>query len=196
MPLKSTCETAATGLYAAAAIVLTINLAFSSKPVAAQRVIGFDPSAGPICDGPRGVAPCEVIRRWMEDQARGAQGNGLGPPPGTGSGIHGLPGAGLLPQDGQIAGTIAQSCGGEPRCMALAWGSVEVQRCRNGLGTEGGCFGPNGEIMKIVNRFLPQHLQPNVIIKNMESDLNNGPGENNDLVGCNGFVPRLFGSRC
>lgn len=111
-------------------------------------------------------------------------------------GLAGLPGAGLLPQDGQIVAAIVQRCGGNPACMGTAWGAVEVQRCRNGVGVSGGCFGPNGEIFRVLNAVLPQNLQPSTIIHNVTNDVTYGPGRNNDLVGCNGFVPKLFGSRC
>lgn len=50
--------------------------------------------------------------------------------------------------------------------------------------------------MKVLNRAMPHNLQPQVIVGNVQSDLRNGPGRNNDLVGCNGALPRLFGSRC
>jgi hypothetical protein len=125
----------------------------------------------------------------------------VGPMPGypqsfPSPGLGGLPGAGLLPQDGQIVAAIAQRCGGNPVCMGSAWGAVEVQRCRNGVGVPGGCFGPNGEIFRVLNNVLPENLQPSTIIHNATNDLTYGPGRNNDLVGCNGFVPRLFGSRC
>lgn len=104
-----------------------------------------------------------------------------------------LSGYGLLPQDGAIVSQIAYSCGGNPACMVGAWGRVEIQRCRNGFGVPGGCFGPNGEIMKVINGVVPQHLQPNVIIKNMANDIQNGPGPNNDLVGRNGWLRKRLG---
>jgi hypothetical protein len=81
--------------------------------------------------------------------------------------------------------------------MAAAWGSVEVQRCRNGIGVPGRCFGPNGEIMRVVNGILPRNLHPDVIARNIANDLSNGPGENNDLFGCNGWVNKnLLGGGC
>lgn len=122
---------------------------------------------------------------------------GFGAPPPTGfPGAAQLPGAGLLPQDGQIVATIASQCGGEPGCMAAAWGRIEIQRCRNGMFVPGGCFGPNGEIMKVLNQVLPRNFQPQVIIGNVQNDLQNGPGENNDLVGKNGWVCRTFFGGC
>lgn len=152
-----------------------LGLAASVVPTAAQQQTGFQPGVGPICSGPLGPGPCADVHRWMGQN---------------------VPGAGLLPRDGQIVATIVQSCGGEPQCTAASWASVEVERCRNGVGVEGGCFGPNGEIMKAINRVLPQHLRPNVIIENTKDDLENGPGPGNEIFGCDGFVPRLFGSRC
>jgi hypothetical protein len=32
-------------------------------------------------------------------------------------------------------------------------GTIEVTRCRQGVGVAGGCFGENGEIAKVVQRF-------------------------------------------
>lgn len=104
-----------------------------------------------------------------------------------------FPGQGFFPQDGQIVATIYQGCGGEPRCMAAAWATVEVSRCRQGLGVPGGCFGPNGEIMKITNHFVPRHLQLPVVMGNIGSDLRNGPGASNDVTGRNGWLRRRFG---
>lgn len=57
-----------------------------------------------------------------------------------------------LTRDGQMVAAIAQSCGGEPQCMAARWAAVEVSRCAGGIGQPGGCLGPNGEIM----RYSPQ----------------------------------------
>jgi hypothetical protein len=176
--------------------LLLLLLATSGR---SQQFMFNDPTAGPICSGPLGPGPCAAVMQYLQ-QAGGAgspgggfagSGPGFGPP-----GMGGLPGAGMLPQDGQIVAMIGQRCGGQPVCMAGAWGAVEIQRCRNGLFVPGGCFGPNGEIMRVLNRVLPQNLQPQTIITNAQSDLTNGPGRNNDLVGCNGAVPRLFGSHC
>src|SRR5260370_37483281 len=84
-----------------------------------------------------------------------------------------LPGAGLLPQDGQIVAGIYQPCGGEPRCLLAAWGTQEATRFRQGFGGPGRGFGPNGEIMKDVNSLLPQNLHPHVGLKNIESAIQN-----------------------
>jgi hypothetical protein len=104
-----------------------------------------------------------------------------------------LPGYGMLPQDGQIVGVIAQQCGGNPYCIAGAWATVEVQRCRNGIFVSGGCFGPNGEIMKVANRFLPHNLQPQVIINNARHDIQHGPGNTNDVTGRDGWLRQRLG---
>jgi hypothetical protein len=72
--------------------------------------------------------------------------------------------------------------------MAATWGAVEIQRCRSGIGVPGGCFGPNGEIMKVVNRVLPDNLHPDVILRNMKRDLDEGPGPNHDIFGEDGWV--------
>ncbi|WP_424139644.1 hypothetical protein [Roseomonas chloroacetimidivorans] len=193
--IRTTLATAALGGFLA--------LGSGASPAAAQQQIGFHPMHGPICSGPLGPGPCADVIRWMQANGMGNGGFGMPGPvgqgPGGGPGVPAgtnLPGAGLLPQDGQIVAAIGQRCGYEPRCMAVSWGAVEVQRCRNGFGVEGGCFGPNGEIMRVINRVVPQHLQPNVIVRNVENDVRHGPGRNNDLVGCNGAIPRLFGSRC
>jgi hypothetical protein len=94
--------------------------------------------------------------------------------PGFDSGPY-LPGYGSLPQDGTILAEITQQCGGQPGCIALAWGSVEVDRCRNGIGVPGGCFGPNGEIRKFFD--------------NAVKDVTQGPGP------CN-FIRNPFGRGC
>jgi hypothetical protein len=170
-------------------------------PVMAARSQQFmfnDPMAGPICSGPLGLGPCADVMRYLQQGGGGFPGGGfVGPGAGGGPpGMGGLPGAGMFPQDAQIVAMIGQRCGGQPVCMAGAWGAVEIQRCRNDMFVPGGCFGPNGEIIRVLNRVLPQNLQPQTIITNVQSDLQNGPGRNNDLVGCNGALPRLFGSRC
>ena len=180
-------------------LLLSCSLLFLlAIPSWSQQFMYNDPIAGPICNGPLGPGPCAAVMQYLQQQGGGfgpgvlgGPGAGFGPP-----GMSGLPGAGGLPQDAQIVAMIGQRCGGQPACMAGAWGAVEIQRCRNGMFVPGGCFGPNGEIMKVLNRVMPQNLQPQVIIGNMQSDLSNGPGRNNDLVGCNGAVPRFLGSRC
>lgn len=170
-----------------ASVLLSASLVAPTGPASAQQFMGYDGFGRQICSGPLGPGPCEDVYRYLQQQQMG--------PPGA-PGMSGLPGAGMLPQDGQIVASIYQRCGGEPRCMAASWGAVEIQRCRNGFGVPGGCFGPNGEIMKVVNRFLPQHLQPNVIIGNIASDVTNGPGRNNDVVGCDGWLANRLGINC
>jgi len=90
-----------------------------------------------------------------------------------------FPGAGLLPRDGQITMQIAEQSGGQSSRMATAWMSVEISRCRNGVFEAGGCFGPNGEIVKA--------------IRVIHKDLTEGPGDNNELFGKDGWVRRTFG---
>jgi hypothetical protein len=181
-------------------LLSSLLLLLLATSVRSQQLMFNDPMAGPICSGPLGPGPCAAVLQYLQQQAGGpgfpgggfgGPGSDLGP-----AGMGGLPGAGTLPQDAQIVAMIGQRCGGQPVCMAGAWGAVEIQRCRNGMFVPGGCFGPNGEIIRVLNRVLPQNLQPQTIITNAQSDLTNGPGRNNDLVGCNGALPRLFGSRC
>ena len=57
----------------------------------AQQQIGFDPVAGPICAGPLGPAPCQVIQRYLQMQQQAAQ-----LPPLTPTGF--LPGIGPICQ--------------------------------------------------------------------------------------------------
>lgn len=90
-----------------------------------------------------------------------------------------LPGSGTMPNDGWVVAGLYQACGGEPRCMAAAWATVEVTRCRQGIGNPGGCFGPNGEIMRALN--------------NMRNDVIYGPSDSNDLVGRDGWLRRRLG---
>jgi hypothetical protein len=115
-------------------VLLTILLGSWSLTAMAQQgqlqIIGQGPM-GPICAGPLGPGPCADIVRYLQQQQQGLPGPLVLPfPPGGGAGgapgIAGLPGAGLLPQDGQIVAIIAQQCGGNPVCMAGAWGTVEV----------------------------------------------------------------------
>jgi hypothetical protein len=55
----------------------------------------------------------------------------------------------------------------------------ELPKCVNGVGVPGGCFGPNGEIIKAV--------------KNAVNDVVHGPGEHNDLVGRKGWLRQRLG---
>lgn len=100
--------------------------------------------------------------------------------------------SGLVPQDGALVAQIVANCGGEPICVASQWGSVELQRCSRGVGVSGGCFGPNGEIMRAIDGVLPQHLHPDVIARNVEHDLKHGFGKNNEI---RKVARRLFGRR-
>lgn len=115
------------------------------------------------CNGPLGEAPCRDVQRWMWE--RGLQ-------------FH--PNQ-IVPRDAQIVAQHYHMCGGEPRCMAAKWAAVEMQRCSGGVGVPGGCFGPGGEIMKGINRVLPEHLHPNNVLKNIHNDLTNGPGKGNEV---------------
>jgi hypothetical protein len=186
--------------------LLVLLVLCTAAPTSAQQFIGNDQFGTPFCSGPLGPGPCAAVYQYLQQQ-RGFAPPAILPMPGGQPGfgqpgpamqpsLAGLPGAGMLPQDGQIVAAIAQQCGGNPACMGGAWGAVEVQRCRNGIGTAGGCFGPNGEIMKAINRVVPQNLQPNVIAHNVQNDIQHGPGPNNDFVGCNGAVNRFFGGHC
>lgn len=176
-----------------AAVLLAASVA--SSPAAAQDVslqpFGVDPTGQPLCQGPLGPGRCADIAAWMQQRS-------MQPPPfipAPSFGPMGIP-TNVVPRDGQLAAEIAQDCRGEPRCMAIAWGSIEVQRCANGIGVPGGCLGPNGEIMKVINRFVPQNLQPNVILRNVGNDIRNGPGNTNDVVGKDGWVCKTFFGGC
>lgn len=167
----------------ALAISAVSPLMISEANAQAIQQIGYDNFGQPICAGPRGPGRCADIMAWMQSQQAMSM-QQMGP--------AGIP-TSVVPRDGQILYVIQQGCGGEPTCMAAAWGSVEVQRCNAGVGVPGGCFGPNGDIMRVVNRVMPQHLRPGTIINNAQSDLQNGPGRGNDLTGEDGFLRRTFG---
>lgn len=150
-----------------------------SSPLAAQQddyltQIGVSPSGDPMCSGPFGPGLCEEVAQWLIT----AHKMDLGP--------MGLP-TRVIPNDGQILAQVTQACGGNPQCVAFAWADVEIQRCANGVGVPGGCFGPNGEIMKVINRVVPQHLQPNVILHNIDHDIRHGLGPNNEIRKFFGF---------
>lgn len=49
-------------------VAASIGIMVAAQPAGAQQVIGFDPMVGPICNGPLGVAPCQVIHEWMMRQ--------------------------------------------------------------------------------------------------------------------------------
>lgn len=55
----------------------------------------------------------------------------------------------------------------------------ELPKCVNGVGVPGGCFGPNGEIIKAA--------------RNAAHDVVHGPGEHNDLVGRKGWLRQRLG---
>jgi hypothetical protein len=108
-----------------------------------QQFLYNDATAGPICSGPFGPGPCAVVMQYLQ------QCNMPGPD------MAGLPNAGALPRDAQIVAMIDRRCKGLPGCMAAACGAVEIQRCRIGMFPPSGCFGPNGDIMQVLNRVLP-----------------------------------------
>lgn len=189
-------------IIASLALAASVFSGFASAPVQAQMApvqqIGVDNFGNAICNGPRGVAPCAVIVAWLQQGGMNQPQGFPQPMPGPQFGPIGPAGipTNIVPRDGQIAAQIAQQCGPNPACAAAAWGSVEVQRCAQGVGVPGGCFGPNGEITKVINRFVPQHLQPNVIARNIANDIQNGPGKNNDVVGCDGWLAKRVGVSC
>lgn len=56
------------------------------------------------------------------------------------------------------------------------------------------CFGPNGAIARVINRIVPQHLHPNVVIHNIHRDIERGKlGRNNEL--CRWTPLSLTGAR-
>jgi hypothetical protein len=174
-------------LIASLALVASAFTGVAAAPAHAQfapiQQIGVDGFGNAICNGPQGVAPCAVIMAWMQ---RGGMNQQMPPSPFPQGGSFGPVGpmgvpTNIVPRDGQIVAQIGQACGGNPKCMGAAWATVEVQRCSQGVGVPGGCFGPNGEITKVINRVVPQHLQPNVILRNIDNDLRNGPGPNNEI---------------
>jgi hypothetical protein len=55
----------------------------------------------------------------------------------------------------------------------------ELPKCVNGVGVPGGCFGPNGEIIKAARTAV--------------DDITKGPGEHNDLVGRKGWLRQRLG---
>jgi hypothetical protein len=162
---------------AAAPAVLALVLA---SPASAQ-FLPFPPAPPPLpalCPGPFGPVPCGLgaplpppfatppfatppfVPPPMPFPPPGAY-PGIGaPPPGMpGPAPAGIPPAWQaaaraagVPNDGLIMAQIGQQCGPEPSCWAARWAPVELSRCAGGIGVEGGCFGPNGEIMRILTR--------------------------------------------
>ena len=92
-----------------------------------------------------------------------------------------------------IAVECAATSGGEPLVFAGCAGgrltARELEKClSNGIG-EGGCFGPNNEIVKGLRQLgvdMEQVLNPNGFaiqaFNTAVNDINNGPGPNNDVV--------------
>jgi hypothetical protein len=64
-------------------------------------------------------------------------------------------------------------------CIAGRLTTNEVQKCKNGIGTSNGCFGPNNSLRKALENAL--------------SDVTKGPGESNDLVGREGYTCKHIG---
>jgi len=58
--------------------------------------------------------------------------------------------------------------------------AAEAAKCAKGAGVPGGCFGPNGEIVKT--------------FRNGVRDITHGPGHSNDLFGRDGWAHRTFGN--
>jgi len=89
-----------------------------------------------------------------------------------------------LNPEGQIIARCAIGSGGDPYstagCAATQLTTRELGRCANGIGTPGGCFGPSNTVRQFV--------------ENGVRDLTQGPGQNNDLFGSNGFVARTLGA--
>jgi hypothetical protein len=72
--------------------------------------------------------------------------------------------------------TIHSASAADPADAIIA---NEMPKCVNGVGIPGGCFGPNGEIIKAA--------------RNVLNDVTRGPGDHNELVGKHGWVRRTFG---
>ena len=153
--------------------------AATTTPAQAQlQQIGIDPAGFPICAGPLGPGRCADILAWMQRGGMTPHGPSFPAPPAPGfpgpAGPMGLP-TSVVTHDGQLAAQIAQACNGEPRCIAAAWATEEFRRCSNGIGAPGGCFGPNGEIMRVINSTL--------------NDIRNGGvGRGHDVFGADGWV--------
>jgi len=95
------------------------------------------------------------------------------------------PGAqfGGLNPEAQTVARCAAGTGGNPLgtlgCAATQLTQSELDKCRNGIGTPGGCFGPGNTIRQFV--------------ENGVRDLTQGPGSGNDLFGSDGWMQRTFG---
>jgi len=90
----------------------------------------------------------------------------------------------LSNHEAQIAYACAQtSWQGGPwavaGCTASQLTRMEFDKCRNGIGTENGCFGPNNTIRKHV--------------ENAVNDINHGPGPTNDVFGDEGWMQNNLG---
>lgn len=145
----------------AAAAALVIGSA-GSGPAAAQFFPYPPPPPQMLCPGPFGPVPCGApvfvpppMPMPMPPMPMPMP-PGVGAPPPTGFPPGGLPPPGIpttwqdaaraagVPQDGVLMGQIGAQCGPDPACWAAAWAPIELERCQNGIGVPGGCFGPNG----------------------------------------------------
>ena len=94
---------------------------------------------------------------------------------------------------GQVAGALGAnremqlaaecSAAGAPQavgaCIAGRLTAEEIQKCNNGIGSPGGCFGPSNTLRQAVENAL--------------SDLTKGPGDHNDLTGREGYTCKHLG---
>ncbi|HVI34027.1 hypothetical protein [Phenylobacterium sp.] len=146
----------------AAAAALVIGSA-GSGPAAAQ-FFPYPPPPPPamLCPGPFGPVPCGAPVFIPPPPPMPMPMPPMPMPPGVGAPMPGgFPGAGGpppgipttwqdaaraagVPQDGVLMGQIGSQCGPDPACWAAAWAPIELERCQNGIGVPGGCFGPNG----------------------------------------------------
>jgi hypothetical protein len=78
---------------------------------------------------------------------------------------------------GLVAAMPAVSAYADPITNAIV--GNELPKCVHGVGVPGGCFGPNGEILKFG--------------RNAVHDVTQGPGDHNDLVGRHGWLRQRLG---
>ncbi|UUC95587.1 hypothetical protein [Comamonas sp. C11] len=106
------------------------------------------------------------------------QQGGLPQFPTTPSGIAGALGGN---REAQLAAEC--STAGNPQmvgsCIATRLTQAELQKCKQGIGTSNGCFGPNNTIR--------------IHLENAISDITKGPGDHHDLVGKEGFTCKKLG---
>jgi hypothetical protein len=84
----------------------------------------------------------------------------------------------------QMAVECVTASKGNPKaaavCTAGRLTQAELDKCKKGIGTAGGCFGPNNDVRKFVENGI--------------KDLSQGPGDNNDLFGKNGAAAKILGA--